>query len=81
MFESLFEIIFIDILLGFLKFILKILSLVVLWVKNLGKKSVEEIWADKDGLNFTGLTFIAQVLTIILLFFIVFSIVNLIFVS
>ena len=75
MLEALLEIISVELFGGILKFIARVLSLVVIWVKNGGEKSVKEIWSDKEALSFTGLNFIAQILTIVLLIvFIIFII-------
>jgi uncharacterized BrkB/YihY/UPF0761 family membrane protein len=82
MLESIFEIIAYFIFEVLLGGILRILSLVVLWLKNMGRKSVKEIWNDKEAMAFTGITFIVQIFVLILIIiyivFIILSIISII---
>jgi hypothetical protein len=80
-FENVLEFIIIDIFGSIFKFISRVLSLVVIGVKNKGEKSVQEIWLDKEEIGFSSLSFktqlliifIAEILTFVLiLVFIVF---------
>ena len=80
-FENILEFIIIDIFGSLFKFISKVLSWVVLSVKNKGEKSVQELWADKEEAHFSSLSvktqlltvFIAEILTFVLIIvFIVF---------
>ena len=63
-FENVLEFIVIDIFGSLFKFISRVLSLVVVGVKNKGKKSVQEIWLDKEEIGFSSLSFKAQLLII-----------------
>jgi hypothetical protein len=63
-FENVLEFIIIDIFGNIFKFMSKVVSLIVIEVKYKGKKSVKEVWQDKDGSNFSSLNDLTQMLTI-----------------
>ncbi len=63
-FENILEFIIIDIFGSLFKFISKVLSWIVISVKNKGEKSVQEIWADKEEVHFSSLSFKTQLLTV-----------------
>jgi hypothetical protein len=63
-FENVLEFIIIDIFGNIFKFMSRVVSLIVIEVKYKGKKSVKEIWQDKEALNFYDLKPLTQMLTI-----------------
>jgi hypothetical protein len=63
-FENVLEFIVIDIFGNIFKFMSRVVSLIVIEVKYKGKKSVKEIWQDKEALNFSSLNDLTQMLTI-----------------
>jgi hypothetical protein len=83
-FENIFEFIIIDIFGSIFKFISRVLSWVVIGVKNKGEKSVQEIWQDKEEIGFSSLSFttqlliifIAEILTFVLILVFIVFIVN-----
>lgn len=63
-FENILEFIIIDIFGSLFKFISKVLSWIVISMKNKGEKSVQEIWVDKEEAHFSSLSFKTQLLTV-----------------